>query len=166
MLQEFCVVEEVVMDRKWNLGIIRPKAQYTKLRRWLRQIPKNFLQYQSWNAIEIYFRYTVHLVEAWSAYLSYGTRCFERRTSISDGQFSHFWSYQHFLCPTRVVKGYIGPKFRRAESWCSPMLWYLSEVGPRVWPPCLAFSERKLEYVAQDFNRKARDGRQLVSARF
>ena len=54
------------------------------------------------------------------------------------------------------------------------MLRYLTKVGPRLWSPVgvresdaavvCVFNERK--YVAQDFNRKARNRRQLVSPGF
>jgi hypothetical protein len=30
------------------------------------------------------------------------------------------------------------------------MISNVTKVGPRLWPPCPAFSERKLEYVAQN----------------
>ena len=157
MLQEFCVVEEVVMNRKWSSR--RKNTQCMKSRRRLWKIPENFLE---WPSFKIYFLDTVHLVEAWSDHLhSSGIPLIEGKIR-SEGKVSLFWPDQHFLCPTTVVERYIGPEFRRAESWRSPKLWYLTKVGPKPWQRSPTF--RKLEYFAQDFNRKARDGRRLVSA--
>ena len=156
MSQEICVVEEIFRDRKCS-GQIILKRQCMKLRRRLRKILENFLQTQFWFKDYVYFTDTVHLVKAWSDCLnSFGIQGVEDKIG-SDGQFSHFWPYQHFLCPARVAKRYLSPEFRRTESWWSPMLWYLTEVNPRPCAPSWVIEIVFLnvrKYVAQDFNKE------------